>query len=58
MPSPGGPDDKPSENILFVWSKTSYDGDKWRHHHGDKQQTNKQTNKQTREYRATRLIDT
>ena len=39
-----GPDDKPSENILFVWSKTSYDGDKWRRHHSDKQQTNKQGN--------------
>ena len=23
------PDDKLSENIWFVWSKTSYDGDKW-----------------------------
>ena len=29
------PDDKLSENIWFVWSKTSYDGDKWRCHHGD-----------------------
>ena len=29
------PDDKLSENIRFVWSKTSYDGDKWRCHHGD-----------------------
>ena len=40
------PNDKFSENIWFVWSKTSYDGDKWRCHHGDKQTTNK------REYRA------
>ena len=36
-----GPDDKPSENIFFVWSKTSYDGDKWRRHHGDKQPNGK-----------------
>ena len=33
------PDDKLSENIWFVWSKTSYDGDKWRCHHGDERQT-------------------
>ena len=46
------PDDKLSENTWFVWSRTSYDGDEWRRHHGDKQQ---QT---TREYRATQLIDT
>ena len=39
MPSP---DDKLSENIWFVWSKTSYDGDKWRCHHGDDKQTNRQ----------------
>ena len=31
-------DDKLSENIWFVWPKTSYDGDKWRCYHGDKQQ--------------------
>ena len=31
---------KLSESIWFVWSKTSYDGDKWRCHHGDdKRQT-------------------
>ena len=36
------PDDKLSENIWFVWFKTSYDGDKWRCHHGDKR-TNEQT---------------
>ena len=29
------PDDKLSENIWFVWSKTSYDGYKWRCYHGD-----------------------
>ena len=35
-----------SENIWFVWSETSYDGDKWRRHHGDdERQKNKQTNK-------------
>ena len=33
--------DKLSENIWFVWSKTSYDGDKWRRHHGDKQPNGK-----------------
>ena len=33
-------DDKLSENIWFVWPKTSYDGDKWRCYHGDKQTTN------------------
>ena len=33
------PDDKLSENICFVWPKTSYDGDKWRCYHGDKQTT-------------------
>ena len=33
------PDDKLSENIWFVWSKTSYDGDKWRCYHGDKRTT-------------------
>ena len=26
------PDDKLSENIWFVWSKTSYSGDKWKCH--------------------------
>ena len=30
------PDDKLSENIWFVWSKTSFDGDKWRCHQGDR----------------------
>ena len=35
------PDDKLSENIWFVWSKTSFDGDKWRCHHGDKQTNNR-----------------
>ena len=41
------PDDKISENMWFVWSRTLYSGDKWlkvgrrrRCHHGDKQ-TNK-----------------
>ena len=34
------PDDKLSENIWFVWFKTSYDGDKWRCYHGDKRTTN------------------
>ena len=29
------PDDKLSEDIWFVWSKTSYDGYKWRCYHGD-----------------------
>ena len=29
-----------SENIWFVWSKTSYDGDKWRRHHDDDNQRN------------------
>ena len=38
------PDDKLSENIWFLWSKTSHDGDKWRCHHGDKR-TNERTNK-------------
>ena len=33
MSSPG---DKLTENIWFVWSKTSYDRDKWRCYHGDK----------------------
>ena len=33
-------DDKLSENIWFVWSKTSNDGDKWRCYHGDKRTTN------------------
>ena len=27
-------DQELSENIRFVWSKTSYSGDKWRCHHG------------------------
>ena len=31
------PDDKLSEIIWFVWSKTSFDGDKWRCEHGDNQ---------------------
>ena len=26
-----------TENIWFLWSKTSYEGDKWRCDHGDKQ---------------------
>ena len=34
------PDDELSENIWFVWFKTSYDGDKWRCYHGDKWTTN------------------
>ena len=29
-----------SENIWFVWSKTSFDGGKWRCYHGYKQTTN------------------
>ena len=39
------PDDKLSENIWFVWSRTSYSGDEWlkvgrrgRCYHGDEQQ--------------------
>ena len=39
--SVSSPDDKLSENIWFVWSKTSNDGDKWRCHHGDKRTNNK-----------------
>ena len=35
------PDDKLSENIWFVWSRTSYGGDKWRCHHADRR-TNEQ----------------
>ena len=31
------PDDKLSENIWFVWSRTSFSGDKWRCHHADGQ---------------------
>merc|ERR1712060_340584 len=38
--SVSSPDDKLSENIWFVWSKTSYDRDKWRCYHGDKRRTN------------------
>ena len=30
------------ENVWFVWSKTSYSGDKWRCHRSGR--TNKQTN--------------
>ena len=30
--SMSSPDDKLSENIWFVWSRTSYGGDKWRCH--------------------------
>merc|ERR1712053_59823 len=41
--SVSSPDDKLSENIWFVWFKTSYDGDKWRCHHGD-ERTNERTN--------------
>ena len=33
---------KLSENILFVWSKTSYSGDKWRCHRCGTGRTNKQ----------------
>ena len=33
------PDDKLSENIWFVWSRTSYGGDKWRCYNGDNEQT-------------------
>ena len=54
------PDDKLSENIWFVWSRTSYSREKWlkvgrrrRCHHGDRQ-----TNKQPSENRASQLIDT
>ena len=46
------PDDNLSENIWFVWSKTSYRGDKWRCHHADGQ-----TTEQTSEYRATQSMD-
>ena len=41
------PDDELSENIWFVWSRTSYSGDKWRCHHADGR-TDKQTNKQVK----------
>ena len=51
------PDDRLSENIWFVWSRTSYSGDKWlkvgrrrRCHHGD--------NRTESENRACQLIDT
>merc|ERR1712015_9873 len=37
--SVSSPDDKLSEDIWFVWFKTSHDGDKWRCYHGDKQTT-------------------
>ena len=42
------PDDKLSENIWFVWSKTSYGGDKWKCHAW----TQTDTHIQTCEYRA------
>ena len=41
------PDDELSENIWFVWSRTSYSGDKWRCHHADGR-TDKQTNKRVK----------
>ena len=41
------PDDELSENIWFVWSRTSYSGDKWRCHHADGQ---------TSEYSATQSM--
>ena len=47
------PDDKVSENIWFVWSRTSHGGDKWRCHHGDRR-----TDNRTSEYRATLSMDT
>ena len=47
------PDDELSENIWFVWSRTSYSEDKWRCHHADGR-TNKRT---TSEYRATQSMD-
>ena len=46
------PDDKLSENIWFVWSKTSYGGDKWRCHHGDGR-----TDGQPSEYSVTQSVD-
>ena len=53
------PDNKLSENIWFVWYRTSYSGDDWlkmgrrrRCHH------NERTNKQTRGYSAIQLINT
>ena len=45
------PDDKLSENIWFVWFKTSHDGDKWRCYHGDDERTTKSEN------RASQQID-
>ena len=38
-----------TENIWFVWSRTSYSGDKWRCHHAD--------GRQTSEYSATQSMD-
>ena len=46
------PDDKLSENIWFVWSRTSYGGDKWRCRHADGR-----TNERTSEYSATQSMD-
>ena len=39
--------------MWFVWSKTSFDGDKWRCHHGDKQPNNQPES----ENRASQQID-
>ena len=46
------PDDELSENIWFVWSRTSYSGDKWRCHHADGR-----TDERTSENRATQSLD-
>ena len=40
-----------SENIWFIWSKTSYIGDKWRCHQGGTDGTGR-----TRKDRATQLL--
>ena len=37
------PDDNLSENIWFVWSRTSYGVDKWRCHHADGRTTEQTT---------------
>ena len=43
-----------TENIWFVWSRTSYSGDKWRCHRCG---TDVRTDKRTREDRATQPMD-
>ena len=49
------PDDELSENICFVWSRTSYSGDKWskvgrRCHHGEKRTTKQIVKKELLSY--------